>query len=94
MLPWQPAPPPRSPEALQRKPAQRLCVFLVSLQREDSRESLGQPGMDTGSGSGQGSDSEMTFQLWLQLLLWAHLTVRFLGYLHHAFWAPKARPAP
>lgn len=42
MLPWQPAPPPLSPEALLRKPAQRLCVFLVSLQREGSRESSGQ----------------------------------------------------
>ncbi|XP_077918125.1 small integral membrane protein 46 [Halichoerus grypus] len=50
--------------------------------------------MDVGSGSGQGSDSETTFQLWLQLLLWAHLTLRFLGYLHHTFWARKPQPAP
>ncbi|KAM8926313.1 small integral membrane protein 46 [Lycaon pictus] len=94
MLPWQPAPPPWSPEALRRKPAQRLFVFLVSLQREDCRESPGLPGMDVGSGSSWGSDSETTFQLWLQLLLWAHLTIRFLAYLHHAFWAPKPQPAP
>lgn len=39
--------------------------------------------MDLGLDSGQGGDSETTFQLWLQLLLWAHLTVRFLSYLHH-----------
>ncbi|XP_059243717.1 small integral membrane protein 46 [Mustela nigripes] len=89
MLPWQPAPPPWSPEALQRKPAQRLFVFLVSPQREGSRGSSGQPGMDVGSGSSQGSDSETTFQLWLQLLLWAHLTIRFLAYLHRTFWVPK-----
>lgn len=50
--------------------------------------------MDLGSGSGQGGDLEITFQLWLQLLLWAHLTVRFLSYLRHALWAPKPQPAP
>ncbi|XP_054394664.1 small integral membrane protein 46 [Pongo pygmaeus] len=50
--------------------------------------------MDLGSGSSQGGDSETTFQLWLQLLLWAHLAVRFLGYLHHTFWGPKPQPAP
>lgn len=48
--------------------------------------------MDLGSGSSQGGDSETTFQLWLQLFLWAHLAVRFLGYLHHTFWGPE--PAP
>ncbi|XP_074240629.1 small integral membrane protein 46 [Saimiri boliviensis] len=50
--------------------------------------------MDLGSGSSQGEDSETTFQLWLQLLLWAHLAVRFLSYLHHTFWEPKLKPAP
>lgn len=50
--------------------------------------------MDLGSGSGQGGDSETAFQLWLQLLLWAHLTVRFLGYMHHVLWAPKPQPTP
>ncbi|XP_064335980.1 small integral membrane protein 46 [Camelus dromedarius] len=94
MLPWQPAPPPLSPEALPRKPALRLCVFLVSLQREGCRESSEQPGMDLGSGRGWGGDSETTFQLWLQLLLWGHLIVRFLGYLRHTLLAPKPQPAP
>ncbi|KAM9242055.1 small integral membrane protein 46 [Dugong dugon] len=49
--------------------------------------------MDLGSGSSQGGDSETTFQLWLQLLLWAHLAVRFLGYLRQALWGPKPQPA-
>lgn len=50
--------------------------------------------MNLGSGNDQGGDSETTFQLWLQLFLWAHLTLRFLSYLHHALWAPKPQPAP
>ncbi|XP_054549296.1 small integral membrane protein 46 [Talpa occidentalis] len=56
-------------------------------------ESPGKPGMERGSGSGQGGDSEITFQLWLQLFLWAHLAVRFLGYLCRTLWAPKPQPA-
>ncbi|XP_076977722.1 small integral membrane protein 46 [Tamandua tetradactyla] len=50
--------------------------------------------MDLGSGSGQGGDSETTFQVWLQLLLWAHLAVRFLSYLRHTLSRPKLQPAP
>ncbi|XP_053767483.1 small integral membrane protein 46 [Desmodus rotundus] len=50
--------------------------------------------MDLGSDNGQGGDSETTFQLWLQLLLWAHLTIRFLSYLRLTLWAPKPQPAP
>ncbi|KAM9104863.1 small integral membrane protein 46 [Balaenoptera ricei] len=50
--------------------------------------------MDLGSGRGWDGDSETTFQLWLQLLLWGHLTVRFLGYLRRTLWAPKPQPAP
>ncbi|XP_060272253.1 small integral membrane protein 46 [Ovis aries] len=50
--------------------------------------------MDPGSGRGWDGDSETTFQLWLQLLLWGHLIVRFLGYLRHTLWAPKPQPAP
>lgn len=69
-------------------------IFLVPLKKEDSRVSLGWPGMDLGSDSGQGGGSETTFQLWLQLLLWAHLMIRFLGYLRHTLWAPKPQPAP
>lgn len=49
--------------------------------------------MDLGSGSDESGDSETTFQLWLPLLLWVHLTVRFLGYLCHALWTPKPQPA-
>lgn len=41
--------------------------------------------MELGSGRSQDVDSETTFQLWLQLLLWAHLAVRFLSYLRHTF---------
>ncbi|XP_071458095.1 small integral membrane protein 46 [Marmota flaviventris] len=94
MPPWQPAPPPWSPEAFPRKPAQRLCIFLVPQQREDSKERPGKPRMDLGSSSSQGGGSEITFQLWLQLLLWAHLVLRFLGYLRHSFQGPKPQPAP
>ncbi|KAM4855702.1 small integral membrane protein 46 [Ictidomys tridecemlineatus] len=50
--------------------------------------------MDLGSSSSQGGGSEITFQLWLQLLLWAHLVLRFLGYLRHNFQGPKPQPAP
>lgn len=51
--------------------------------------------MDLGSGrSCSWEDSETTFQLWLQLLLWGHLIVRFLSYLRHTLWAPKPQPAP
>ncbi|XP_059948902.1 small integral membrane protein 46 [Mesoplodon densirostris] len=50
--------------------------------------------MDLGSGRGWDGDSETTFQLWLQLLLWGHVTVRFLGYLCRTLWAPKPQPAP
>lgn len=28
-------------------------------------------------------------KLWLQLLLWGHVIVRFLGYLRCTLWAPK-----
>ncbi|XP_075404224.1 small integral membrane protein 46 [Tenrec ecaudatus] len=41
-----------------------------------------------------GGDSEATFQLWLQLFLWAHLALRVLGYLRQALGAPKPQPAP
>jgi hypothetical protein len=50
--------------------------------------------MDLGSGSHQGEDSDITFQWWLQLLLWSHLAVRFLAYLCHTFQGPKPQPAP
>lgn len=50
--------------------------------------------MDLGSSSNQGGDSEITFQLWLQLFLWAHLVLRFLGYLRHTFQGSKPQPAP
>ncbi|KAM6148820.1 small integral membrane protein 46 [Erethizon dorsatum] len=49
--------------------------------------------MDPGSGSSLDGDSEILFQLWLQLFLWAHLAFRFLGYLRHT-WGPKPQPAP
>ncbi|XP_063084583.1 small integral membrane protein 46 [Cavia porcellus] len=50
--------------------------------------------MDPRSGSSQDSDSEIVFQLWLQLLLWTHLALRFLSYLRHTLWGPKPQPAP
>ncbi|XP_053442567.1 small integral membrane protein 46-like [Nycticebus coucang] len=50
--------------------------------------------MDLGSGSLQGGHSEITFQLWLQLFLWVHLAIRFLGYLRQTFWGPKLQAAP
>ncbi|XP_066109421.1 small integral membrane protein 46 [Saccopteryx bilineata] len=50
--------------------------------------------MDLWLDNGQGRDSETTFQFWLQLLLWAHLTIRFLSYLRQALWVPKPQPAP
>lgn len=94
MLPWQPAPPPGSPEALPRKASSEALHIPGSLAKGRFQ---GEPKVawhGSGSGSGQGGDLETTFQLWLQLLLWAHLTVRFLSYLRHALWAPKPQPAP
>lgn len=49
--------------------------------------------MDLGSGSSEHED-DVTFQLWLQLFLWVHLAVRFLGYLHYTFWGLKPQSAP
>ena len=49
--------------------------------------------MDVGSGSSEQED-DATFQLWLQLFLWAHLAVRFLGYLRCTFWGLKPQSAP
>ncbi|XP_055477220.1 small integral membrane protein 46 [Psammomys obesus] len=49
--------------------------------------------MDLGSGSSE-SEGDTTFQLWLQLFLWAHLAVRFLGYLCYTFWGLKPQSAP
>lgn len=49
--------------------------------------------MDLGSGSSEHED-DITFQLWLQLFLWAHLAVRFLGYLRYTFWGLKPQSAP
>ncbi|XP_073910063.1 small integral membrane protein 46 [Castor canadensis] len=95
MLLWQPAPPPlpspQSPvsEAFPSQPAS--SCFPIKGEIPDSP---GQPGMDLGSGSHQGEDSDITFQWWLQLLLWSHLAVRFLAYLCHTFQGPKPQPAP
>ncbi|KAM4889485.1 small integral membrane protein 46 [Thomomys bottae] len=51
--------------------------------------------MDLRSDGYQGGDSDLTFQCWLQLLLWAHLASRLLAYLcRHAHRGPQRRPAP
>lgn len=82
------------PQALPRKSAQRLCCIPGFPAKGTFLGESGRPGMDPGSGRGWDGDSETTFQLCLQLLLWGHLIVRLLGYLHHTLWAPKPQPAP
>lgn len=66
---------------------------LLLHRRGGCTENPGPPGMDLGSGSSE-CEGDVTFQLWLQLFLWAHLTVRFLGYLRYSFWGLKPQPAP
>ncbi|XP_060151361.1 small integral membrane protein 46 [Globicephala melas] len=94
MLPWQPAPPPLSPRGLPEEASSEALRIPGFPAKGRFQESLGRPGMDLGSGRGWDGDSETTFQLWLQLLLWGHVIVRFLGYLRCSLWAPKQSQHP
>lgn len=68
-IPWDPQP------CLPWVPAGSQSSLRGKVQGETG------PSMD--GGPGKSGASEPAFQLWLQLLLWAHLAVRFFTYLRH-----------